>query len=326
MTLKPFTKINTNSMLRFLLLMLLASFTTGCGRDSEATLPTPEASTKNVIVLVIDGARYSEMFGDSNYTYIPKLKSMMPKGTVCTKLYIDGLTNTVNGHAAICTGHYEPLNNGGEETPTYASFMQYWRKANNAGEQRSWIITSKDKLEVLSDCTDPEWRGKFRPSTDCGNSGLGSGYREDSITFNNAMAQLQTGRPRVMLINLKEPDMAGHMGNWPLYLDGIRKGDEYAYRLWDFIQSNENYKDNTMLIITNDHGRHSDGWSNGFISHGDNCDGCRHINFMALGPQVRKGHIDTASYSQNDITATIAKVLGIEMPHCDGKVMEGILD
>jgi hypothetical protein len=319
------TMIN-NRIWIFALLLLQLTFVSSCGRDSEANLPLPEPTTRNVIVLVIDGARYSEMFGDSNYKYIPRLRPLMRQGTVCSNLYIDGVTNTVNGHAAMCTGHYEPLNNGGSEYPTHASFLQYWRKAANAGEQRSWIITSKDKLEVLSDCTDPEWRGKFRPSTDCGVSGLGSGYREDSVTFNRAMAQLQTGKPRVMVINLKEPDVAGHMGDWPQYLDGIRKGDEYAYRLWNFIQHDENYKNNTLLIITNDHGRHSDGWSSGFISHGDNCDGCRHINFMALGPNIRKGYVDSTAYSQIDITATIAKVLGIEMPHCDGKVMEGIFD
>jgi phosphopentomutase len=155
---------------------------------------------------------------------------------------------------------------------------------------------------------------------------LATGYREDSITFNRAMDVLQTGKPKLMLINLKEPDVAGHMGDWNLYLVGIHKGDAYAYQLWTFIQSHPRYRNNTVLMITNDHGRHSDGWSNGFVSHGDNCDGCRHINFMALGPGVHKGRIDTNSYSQNDITATIAKVLGIDMPHCNGKVMQGILD
>jgi len=129
---------------------------------------------------------------------------------------------------------------------------------------------------------DMQWRGKHRPNTDCGVNGLATGYREDSITFNRAMDVLQTGKPKLMLINLKEPDVAGHMGDWNLYLDGIRKGDAYAYQLWTFIQSHPRYRNNTVLMITNDHGRHSDGWSNGFVSHGDNCDGCRHIKLHGL--------------------------------------------
>lgn len=298
----------------------------GCGRDSEAVLPTTRPEPIKLIVLVIDGARYSEMFGDSNYKYIPRLRSMMRQGTTCTDLYIDGVTNTVNGHATICTGHYESLNNGGLDYPAYPSFLQYWKRAAVAGDSSTWIITSKDKLEVLSDCTDPQWHGRHRPNTDCGVNGLSTGYRDDSITFNRAMAVLQSGKPKLMLINLKEPDVAGHMGDWNLYLDGIKKGDEYAYRLWTFLQSHPDYRNNTVLMITNDHGRHSNGWLDGFVSHGDNCDGCRHINFMALGPGIQKGYIDTTSYSQNDITATIAKLLGISMPHCNGKVMEGVLD
>ena len=298
----------------------------GCGGDTEAVVTTSKPTQTNLIVLVVDGARYTEMFGDSNYKYIPRLRSLMRQGTTCTNLYIDGETNTVNGHAVICTGNYESLNNGGAEYPTYASFFQYWKKAAAAGDSTTWIITSKDKLEVLSDCMDVQWHGMHRPNTDCGVNGLSTGYREDSITFNRAMDVLQTGKPKLMLINLKEPDVAGHMGDWDLYLDGIRKGDAYAYQLWTFIQSHPQYRNNTVLMITNDHGRHSDGWSNGFVSHGDNCEGCRHINFMALGPGVYKGRIDTNSYSQNDITATIAKILGIDMPHCRGKVMDGIFD
>ena len=114
------------------------------------------------------------------------------------------------------------------------------------------------------------------------------------------------------------------MGDWPLYLEGILTGDSYAFRFWSFIQNHPTSKDITVLFITNDDGRHSDGWSNGFVSHGDNCDGCRHINFMALGAGIRKGHIDTTSYSQNDIASTIARILGIQMPHGTGQVMEGI--
>lgn len=313
-------------LLAFLIIFVFCS--TGCGRESDAVLPVsiPEPTNRNVIVLVIDGARYTEMFGDTTYKNIPMLRSLMRQGTVCTNVFIDGVTNTVNGHAAICTGHYESLNNGGQQSPTYPSFFQHWLRASGNDSTSAWIITSKDKLQVLADCMDPAWRGKFKPATDCGNNGLGSGYREDSITFNNALSRLQTGQPKVMLINLKEPDVAGHMGDWPLYLDGIRKGDSYAFRLWNFIQNHPAYKDNTILFITNDHGRHSDGWSSGFVSHGDNCDGCRHINFMALGAGIRKGYIDTALYSQNDIASTIARILGIQLPHGSGKVMEGIGD
>jgi hypothetical protein len=314
----------------FFSFFLFVSFSFGCGRDSDAVLPQPppisESVDRNVIVLIIDGARFSEMFGDSSYKNIPNLRSLMRQGTVCTNMFIDGVTNTVNGHAAICTGHYEPLNNGGQESPSHPSFFQYWRKSTGKDSASAWIITSKDKLQVLANCTDPDWNGKFMPATDCGINGLGSGYREDSITFNNALSQLQTGVPKIMLINLKEPDVAGHMGDWPMYLDGIRKGDKYAFKLWSFIQSHPSYKDKTVLFITNDHGRHSDGWSNGFVSHGDNCDGCRHINFMALGAGIRKGHIDTTSYSQNDIASTLAHILGIQLPYSSGKVMQGIGD
>ena len=39
------------------------------------------------------------------------------------------------------------------------------------------------------------------------------------------------------------------------------------------------YKDKTTLIVSNDHGRHIDS-KGGFQNHGDDCAGCRHIEFL----------------------------------------------
>lgn len=294
-----------------------------CKKDPETEPDLSKA--RNIIVLVIDGPRYSETWGDSTYTNIPHYKYLTNFGSVFNDFSNKGMTNTVNGHIAICTGSYDTLQNNGSETPKYPSFMQYWLKKSNANANKAWVITTKDKLEILANCEEAVFKDKYLPSTDCGNSGLGSGYREDSTTINKVITLLKTKKPKLMVINLKQPDMFGHSGVWLDYIRGIKESDDHMWALWNYIKSDDYYKNNTDLIITNDHGRHLDSVNDGFVSHGDGCEGCRHITLLAIGPDFRDNYKVNNAYSQIDLTATLAKLLDIQMPYCKGKVIDEIL-
>jgi hypothetical protein len=291
--------------------------------DSLCSKPAGD-STENVIILVIDGARYADTW-EAGGTLIPYRKELSKKGYLCPSFYNNGLTLTVSGHTAIVTGKYETLNNTGIETPTYPSFFQVWRKTFNQTAEKAWIVASKDKVEVIKNCTDPKWKDTFNPKTNCGNSGLGSGYRDDLTTLNTAKEILESYEPNLMLINFKQPDVAGHSMDSLVYLQGIFDTDNYVNLIWNFIQSHSHYKNKTALIVTNDHGRHSPGHLDGFISHGDDCSGCRHIEFMALGPDFKNGFISTTPYEQIDIAPTIAYLLGFKMPFGNGKIMKELL-
>jgi len=303
-----------------IVILIFSLYAPSCKRD----IALPKYKTKNIIIIILDGARYSEMFGDTSHQYIPNLATMAFEGTMFTNFYNDGITNTVNGHSALMTGYYDVLNNSGGENPKYASFMQYWREQHHAEKNSCWVVATKDKLEVLNNCKDVYYRNHETPSTDCGINGLGTGYREDSVTFNRAMEKLKAFHPRMMLINFKEPDASGHAANWNGYLQGIMKGDYYAYTIWNFLKSDAFYKDQTTLFVTNDHGRHLDGWLDGYVSHGDNCEGCRHISLLALGPDFKKNYVETNRYNMLDIPTTISELLGIQMPHSGGNIMTSI--
>lgn len=292
----------------------------GCSKDVPATL----YKTQNVIIVVVDGPRLTETWNDPTRQFIPHRASMLSEGVYCSKFYNNGTTSTNPGHTAICTGVYENINNGGAEYPTNPSIFQYWLKTYNRPKTEAWVIATKDKLEVLSDCKDVNWKGTYRPSTDCGNIGLGTGYREDITTFISATTKLTSNHVRLALINFKQPDAAGHANDSSAYLQGILDTDNYIYQLWQQLQNDDFYKDRTTLIVTNDHGRHTAGYLDGFISHGDGCDGCRHIEFFAIGPDFKKGYISTTSYEQTDISLTIGELMGFSIPTSNGKVMKDI--
>jgi hypothetical protein len=293
-----------------------------CAQDTSHT--DKKYLTERVIVLVIDGPRYSETWGDKTHQYIPyQANYMAESGIMCTNFYNDGYTYTTSGHAALCTGVRQELENSkGTDLPQQPSIFQYYLKQSGEPSSKAWLITSKDKLFILGNCNDPKWNNKFNPSSDCGNKGQLSGYRKDTVTFNRVMNVLKKDQPNLMLVNFKEPDGAGHANNWPEYLKGIKETDSLVWEVWKFIQTDQYYKDKTSLFITNDHGRHLDGWKDGFVNHGDDCDGCRHINLFAFGPDFKRDFVLDKYYVQVDIPATVAELLGFPLPYGQGRVMK----
>lgn len=280
---------------------------------------------RKVIIVVIDGPRYSETWGDSSHQYIPHMaKDMAKEGAVFTRFYNNGYTYTNSGHTAITTGHNQQINNTGKEYPNHPSIFHYYLKKSGKNKNAAWLITSKDKLEILAHTKDEEWKDKFIPSTNCGQSGLGSGYRDDLTTFNKAVDILTNEHPDLVLINFKEPDASAHAEDWQGYIKGIQDTDNYIWQLWKLIQSDSNYKDQTAFFVTNDHGRHLDNVKNGFANHGCSCEGCRHINLYAYGPDFSKKIIHE-EYALQDIAAMVADILKLEMPHSKGKVIEALL-
>lgn len=277
--------------------------------------------TQSVILLTIDGPRFSETWGDSLSKLIPRLSGdLAPKGALLVNFHNDGVTETTAGHTALTTGMYQTINNSGQELPQHPSVFQIWREQSGADSTQTWIVTSKDKLEVLSNCQDTTWRDQYRPRTDCGLSGLGSGSRDDSATLARAMEILTAHHPRLMLLHFKEPDVTAHAANWSGYLNQIRRTDSLAFVLWNFLQSDPFYTDRTTLFITHDHGRHLDSVSVGFVSHGDTCAGCRKIACLVLGPDVRRGLV-ISRYQLTDVSASAADLMGVFIPGSSGVVM-----
>jgi len=310
-----------NFTLGLLLFLFLFS---SCTKEKTIAPSKKEGyTTEIVVILVIDGPRYSETWGDPGHENIPVLsKTLSKRGIVSTEFYNLGPTYTSAGHTAITTGHYQELNNGGSQLPKYPSIFQHWMKKANSNSKVSYVIASKDKLEVLSDTKLPAWQGSYRPKTDCGVSGVFSGYRSDEVTFKNTLEILSKEKPKLVLINLKDPDFYAHKNQWENYIEGIKKSDEYMGRIWNFLEEHPFYRGRTTFFVTNDHGRHFDDVENGFIQHGDACGGCRHINFFASGPDFKQNLVLDTPRSQIDISKTVGELLGFDMPFSDGVIMQ----
>lgn len=311
--------------MRPLRLLLISFALTLCCPTCKVDTVKKSYKTKHVIIVVVDGARFSETWGDTSRQRILFLNQiLLPQGVMLTNFRNNGNTWTSAGHDAMCTGFYEPLDNGGNEFPTYPSIFQYWRRATEQPENKAWIITSKDKLYVLANTKDDDFQTKWMPRYDCGNNGPFTGYRDDSTTNAHVLDKLNSYHPDLVLVNFREPDYSGHQGNWQNYLNGISSTDNYISQIWNFLQNDSYYAGTTTLIVTNDHGRHLDNYLDGFVSHGDDCTGCRHIEFIASGPDFKRNFISDQYRELIDIPRTISELMDFPMETGNGKVMREI--
>jgi len=304
---------------RFLLLVLLAFI--GAGFLPATDDAAPVWKTRHVVILVIDGPRWTETWGRPGRDLIPvRAKVLAPQGVVLSDMANDGPTYTNAGHSALTTGFYQEINNSGLELPRNPSLTQRLIAAG-ADAKSVWVVSSKDKLQILTDSTASEWKHRHLCSADCGKDGNGSGYREDKVTLERIKKVISEHHPRFLLINFRGPDSSGHAKDWAGYLANITTTDDYAGQVWAHIQADPQMRDTTTLFITNDHGRHLDGHKDGYISHGDDCPGCHKIELLAMGPDFNRGVTTDIHRGQIDVAVTAAALLGVTIPGSTGQVM-----
>lgn len=305
------------------LLMSLVAFSPSKEQQKLDEITKTNLKTEYVYVLIIDGPRFTETFGDSTFKHIPIMgKELIHEGVLFYNFRNNGPTYTNAGHTAITTGHYQKISNAGKELPKRPNMFQYYLKAKQVDKNDAWIIASKGKLEILANTKNKRWWNMYMPSTYCGPKGLAAEYGGDEPTFNKVMEVINSERPpHLMLVNFLAVDSYGHSNEWEKYLMSIKNCDQYVARIWKSIQNNPKLKDKTALIVTNDHGRHLDGHKNGFVNHGDNCEGCRHISLLAMGPDFKKDVVIQKGGEQVDISKTIAHVLGFDMPTSEGRIL-----
>lgn len=306
--------------MRKLFILLIFNLTLLSCQSDETVINGPvesESIAENVVIVVIDGPRFQETWGDNNHENIPVQSALLKEGVLFRNFYNEGNTYTLSGHVAITTGYYEDVVNNGSELPKHHSIFQSYLAHTQLPPEEAWLITSKEKLDALADTKNLDWRGSYLPAQSVEE-------RQDSVTIEVALEILDKYTPSLSMIHFKGPDEYGHKNDWPSYVDAIKETDIYVGEIWEFIQSHPHYKDKTAFFITNDHGRHLNGISTGFKDHGDMCEGCKHISLLAFGPDFQDGTIVDEVYGQTDISSTVAAILGFPW-NGEGEVIKDLI-
>lgn len=136
--------------------------------------------------------------------------------------------------------------------------------------------------------------------------------RLDAYTFYYGLEYIKKNKPHVMYFGFDETDDFAHHGEYGAYLNSAHNTDQFIAELWNYLQSDANYKNKTTLIITCDHGRGT--IETTWRDHGRKVENADQIWFAILGPDTPatgevKGELQLY---QKQLAATLAAFLGLD--------------
>lgn len=320
--------------------------------DTQDSAPPRDALVDHVVVLVLDGLRLSESFGEGESDaaggptsgILREMRTrLLPRGTLVRHGYVTGIPITGPGHCDLITGvrhefgHFPTPAGAGGYRPLFPTLFEAL-----SGSGAPLILNGNtDHIESLDYSVYPGVT-----SSDGGvytlTSAAGDTSRpepRDPNVVEAVKAQLASDPPRLMITNLHAIDLAAHVAeDAATYVGRAKDVDKPIADLWEWIESTESgIAGRTALIVTTDHGRHhwgaevDDRMDEGleppdYRHHGDQCGGCRAIPMFLAGPGIAAGATVEGPYTLEDVSRTIAWMLGAELPYGTGIVMRDLFD
>ena len=154
---------------------------------------------------------------------------------------------------------------------------------------------------------------------------FGEGERLDAMTYAMATAYMQANHPRVVYMDFGDTDDWAHAGKYDMYLDAAHKSDAMIGDLWNSLQQDPFYKDETAILICCDHGR---GYAHGWTSHGSKIAHANETYLMVMGPGIPAlGEVQTdGQIYQDQYAQTMARLLGFHFSanHPVGQPIESL--
>lgn len=156
---------------------------------------------------------------------------------------------------------------------------------------------------------------------------FGNSERPDVVTYYLAREYMKQNHPKVLQISFIETDAYAHRNLYTEYLSSAYNNDKMIADIWNYIQGDPFYKDQTTLFIANDHGR-GDNTEANWTHHNSKEPGSDQIWFAVMGPDVQPlGETKDIQVYQNQYAKTIAALLGIDFksPNQIGGSIETVL-
>jgi hypothetical protein len=278
--------------------------------------------TENVFIVNIDGMRWQDGPATGNVNMPFLWDSLRPQGALYTEFTNRGITITNAAHSTIVTGVQQLLlNNYGCITPIRPrepTVGEYLRKHTGAPADKAVFISGKNTIWRYPVSTYPGY------GYDCAPTIVLANY-SDTVTWDSAQAVIDRSHPKLCYVLFAEVDEAGHAADTSYYVGSIRQADSLVWLLWQKIQGDSIYHNKTTMIVMSDHGRHDDahgGWEN----HGCWCRGCRHVLFLAVGPDIKCDTLIALARDQIDVAPTVGYLLGFPTPFAQGTVMSEMIN
>ena len=330
--------------------MLLPVLAAACGvaHDGARLCPTlPSSAPRSpailptIVLVTLDGVRAQEIFGRPDL--VPNLRRLMARGVA---LGGPGAPMVASGPRYVSLPGYREILTGRRCTTCRDNRCPAIQEPTLLDELRvlghldqddvvtlaSWEVITRAASAAPSAITISAGRhggptralcavdAATRRDLDAGahaDAWPGHGdYRPDAYTAALALDYIAAARPRVLWVALGDTDEYAHRGDYDAYLRALAAADAFVGRLVQAVGL-----DDTILLVTADHGRAAD-----FRDHGDAPESRAVWLIAAGGPIPRRGavHTDTA-HRLSDIAPTVRALLHLgpdESPRAGAPIPE----
>ena len=141
--------------------------------------------------------------------------------------------------------------------------------------------------------------------------------RGDQVLTELALRSIRQLRPKLMMINYQDPDYV-HWGNPNFYTRAISIIDDGIRQIYNAVQADPAYRDNTVFLIVPDCGRDNNRCMSVSFQHHFNSKCAHEIFAIAAGPGI--AHSVTAvdrPRQQIAVAAAVGKIMKFPTEHVD---------
>ena len=295
------------------------------------------------VIVVMDGARLEETFGEGESDaagvptsdILPRInESLRPLGGVAAPAYVTGTPFTSSSHANLLTGVRQYYANMGASDgyglrqSDYPTIFEELRQQRDLPAEHAVLVANTEILGDLTHSHAPGFGsaqgGTYRHMTEAADSTTNA--RTDAPVLTGVLQSLESQGAVFALANLHQIDRSGH-GNPEVYANFVADVDGPIVSLWRQLREGQRHgAELPLVVILSDHGRHrfidyEDPWQD----HGCSCSGCREVPLLVLGPGIESGTVATQPYLLEDVTHTVAWLMGVSMPYSTGLPLDEFL-
>lgn len=136
--------------------------------------------------------------------------------------------------------------------------------------------------------------------------------RLDAFTHHFALEHMKKEHPNLVYIAYGETDDFAHDGDYQAYLKAAHNTDALIKEIWDFTQQDAYYKNQTIFIISTDHGRGTEPLET-WKGHGSKVKDADQVWLVAFGKGISsKGEVKVQEQLfTNQIAPTVLQFLGL---------------
>ncbi len=276
-----------------ILIVLGVSLFINCFPSRAENSPTP--SVKHVIHISVDalGAKYLEKFLQESPLEFPNFEKLIHEGVSTFNARTDySKTITLPNHTCMITGRPVETPKGRPDAMGHG-LTQNEYPLEDEKSLHSLNLTQNytaSTFDVVHDhgLTTALYSGKekFKIFTDNYNLKIDHAITQNGI-HDRALDELKSHHPAYTFLHYPDPDVAGHKYGYlgTEYKDAVKEVDGYLGDLFQLLESDPQFKNQTIIILSADHGGQP-----GTKSHGEKKEPYNYtIPFFVWGPGVTRG-------------------------------------